>query len=190
MPRILVFAGSTRRESYNKKLSKVAAQAVTKAGGEVTWIDLKDYEMPLYNGDLEEEQGIPANARKLKELFKAHQGMLISCPEYNSSITPLLKNTIDWLSRKEKDEPSLAVFNGKVAGLVSASPGALGGLRSLVTVRSLLGNIGVIVLPIQVAVGKADQAFNSDGALKDPSQQASIDKVAHEIVKVSQKLSV
>src|SRR5262245_14759187 len=130
-PRILAFAGATRTESFNKKLVKVVAGQVKDAGADVTTIDLRDYPMPLYDGDLEEQQGLPENAKKLKDLFKSHHGFLISAPEYNSSITGVLKNTIDWVSRPLPGEKRLEAYVGKTALLVAASPGALGGLRGL-----------------------------------------------------------
>ena len=151
--KILAFAGSTRRDSWNKKLLHIAIQSARSAGAQVTLIDLKDFPLPLYDGDLEATAGVPENALKLKELFKSHQGLLLACPEYNSSITAVLKNTLDWVSRPVPDEPPLAAFKGKVVTLISASPGALGGLRGLVHVRAILGNIGCIVLPDQQAVG-------------------------------------
>ena len=146
-PRILAFAGSLRRESFNKKLVPIAAKGARDAGAEVTLIDLADFPLPLFDQDLEARQGMPENGKKLKQLFIDHDGLLIASPEYNSSITAVLKNTIDWVSRPAPDEPSLVAFRSKVATLMSASPGALGGLRRLVHVRSILGNIGVIVLP-------------------------------------------
>jgi len=187
-PKILAFAGSTRKESFNKKLVKIAAEGARSAGAEVTYVDLRDLPMPLYDGDLETEQGIPENAKKLKELMVAHDGFLISAPEYNSSITGVLKNTIDWTSRPVTNEPPLACFAGKVVSLMSASPGALGGLRGLVTVRSILSNIRVIVLPDQVAVPKAHEAFDSDGKLKDAKQQASIEALGRDLVVTLAKL--
>ena len=146
-PRILACAGSTRRESFNKKLVAIAAQGAREAGAEVTLIDLKDFPLPLFDQDLEAEQGMPENGKKLKKLFIDHDGLLIASPEYNSSFPAILKNAIDWVSRPAPGEPSLVAFRGKVATLMSASPGALGGLRGLVHVRSILGNLGVIVLP-------------------------------------------
>jgi NAD(P)H-dependent FMN reductase len=112
----------------------------------------------------------------------------LSCPEYNRSITAVLKNTIDWVSRPQPGEPSLAAFNGKVATLMSASPGALGGLRGLVTVRSILGNINVIVLPEQIAVSKAHEAFNADGTLKDAKQQAGIESLGQRLAEFLKKV--
>ena len=129
MPRILAFAGSTRRESFNKKLVAIAAQGAREAGAEVTLIDLKDFPLPLFDQDLEAEQGMPEIGKKLKKLFIDHDGLLIASPEYNSSFPAVLKNAIDWVSRPAPGEPSLVAFRGKVATLMSASPGALGGLR-------------------------------------------------------------
>ncbi|HEY4233838.1 MAG TPA: NAD(P)H-dependent oxidoreductase [Lacipirellulaceae bacterium] len=174
-PRILAFAGSARRDSFNKKLVAIAAGGAKQAGADVTLIDLADYELPLFNQDLEAEKGLPEKAIALKKLFIEHQGLLVSCPEYNSSITPLLKNTIDWVSRQAPGEGGLAAYKGKVATLISASPGALGGIRGLVTVRSILGNIGVVVLPAQIAVPTAHQAIGENGRLKDEKMQASIE---------------
>jgi NAD(P)H-dependent FMN reductase len=176
-PRILAFAGSARKESYNKKLIRIAVRAAQAAGAEVTLIDLKDYPLPIMDEDLEKESGAPANALKLKKLFVEHDGLMIAAPEYNSSITPLLKNTIDWVSRPAPGEPALVAYTGKGAILMSASPGALGGLRSLVHVRSILGNIGVIVLPEQIAVSRAFEAFNPDGTLKDAKLQAGVENL-------------
>src|SRR5271155_4219405 len=174
-PRILAFAGSTRRESFNKKLVAIAAKGAREAGAEVTLIDLKDFPLPLFDQDLEAEQGMPDNGTKLKKLFIDHDGLLIATPEYNSSFPAVLKNAIDWVSRPAPGEPSLVGFRSKVATLMSASPGALGGLRALVHVRSILGNIGVIILPDQIAVAQAHEAFHADGSLKDPKQQAGIE---------------
>src|SRR5271170_655741 len=190
-PKILAFAGSTRKDSFNKKLVKIAADAARAAGAEVTYLDLRDIPMPLYDGDLEAEQGLPENAKKFKAMLMAHDGFLISAPEYNSSISAVLKNAIDWASRPAAaGEAPLACFAGKVVALMSASPGALGGLRGLVTVRSLLSNIQVIVLPNQVAVSKAHEAFGPDGKLKDPKQQASIEALARDLVGIVVKIKI
>lgn len=187
-PKILAFAGSARKESFNKKLIRVAANAAQSAGAEVTLIDFRDLEMPLYDGDLEAEKGFPENVKKFKALLLAHDGLLISAPEYNSSITPLLKNAIDWASRAEAGEEPLACFKNKTAALLSASPGALGGLRGLVTLRMMLGNIQVLVLPRQFALSKADDAFHPDGALKDARAQKSAEAVANDLVKILKQL--
>lgn len=176
-PRILAFAGSLRKDSYNKKLLRIAADGAQEAGAAVTLVDLKDFPLPLFDQDLEDAEGMPEPARRLKRLFIEHDGLLISAPEYNSSITAVLKNAIDWVSRREGDEPPLIAYKGKAAALTSASPGALGGIRGLVHVRSILGNIGVIVLPEQVAIPKAHEALAPDGTLKDPKQQASVKNI-------------
>jgi chromate reductase len=186
--RILAFAGSTRTDSYNKKLVRIAADAAREEGGDVTLIDLRDFAMPLYDGDLEEREGLPEKCKELKALFLAHQGLLLSCPEYNSSITGVLKNAIDWVSRPAPDEKPLECFRDKVCGLMAASPGALGGLRGLVHVRAILGNIGTLVLPDQVAIMKAADAFDGDGKLKDGKQDASVRKLAASVVRVAGKL--
>lgn len=188
LPRILAFAGSTRNESFNKKLAQIAAKGAREAGAEVTVIDLKDYPLPLFDQDLEAADGLPENAMKLKKLFLDHHGFVIASPEYNSSITAVLKNTLDWISRPTPGEPSLAAFRGKVASLVSASPGALGGLRGLVHLRAILGNIGVIVLPDQIAVPKAHEAFDGEGSLKDAQQQANVQSLGKKLAETVRKL--
>jgi NAD(P)H-dependent FMN reductase len=186
--RILVFAGSARRASWNKKLARAAARSAEEAGAAVTLLDLAEYPMPLYEGDLEEREGLPERARAFKQVLADHPGWILACPEYNSSITPLLKNSIDWATRSEEGKGTLAVFQGKVAGLVSTSPGALGGLRGLVTVRSILSNIGVLVVPEQVAVPKAPEAFTEDGQLVDPKHAKQIDGVVRRVIEVAGRL--
>ncbi len=182
-PKVLVLAGSAREASLNRRLARLGAAAVEKAGGTVTLWELRDHPLPLYDGDLEAKEGVPENARRLKAAFLAHRGLLLACPEYNSSISGLLKNAIDWVSRKEGSEAPLACFDGKVAALCSASPGALGGLRGLVTVRSILGSIRVLVLPDQLAIMKAHEAFGEDGTLKDAAQRDSLDRLAAALVR-------
>lgn len=188
VPRIVAFAGSTRKDSFNKKLVKVAIAGARAAGAAVTEIDLGDLPMPLYDGDLEEAEGLPVGARRFREALLANDGLLIASPEYNSSISGVLKNAIDWASRPQPGEKPLACFAGKVASLMSASPGALGGLRGLATVRSILGNIGVIVLPDQVAVPRAHEAFGPDGVLLDEKQRRSVERLGSELARVLGKL--
>ena len=188
-PKILAFAGSTRTDSFNKKLVKIAATGAMEGGADVTVIDLRDFAMPLYDGDLEQQQGLPSNAKKLKDLMLSHQGFLISAPEYNSSISGVLKNTIDWVSRPSAGEESLACFKGKVAGIMSASPGGLGGLRGLVHVRAILENISVLVIPDQIAVSKAHEVFNADGTLKDKKQEDQVKRIGSNVAKLLLKLS-
>ncbi|MBV9464095.1 MAG: NAD(P)H-dependent oxidoreductase [Verrucomicrobiae bacterium] len=188
MVRILAFAGSTRRDSYNKKLIAVGVEGAKKAGAEVTLIDLRDFPLPLYDGDLEQEKGLPPNAAKLRDLLKSHAGLLIASPEYNSSITGVLKNTIDWTTRSEEKEGTLDAYHGKVAGLLSASPGGLGGLRGLVHVRAILGNIGVLVIPEQSAVSSADEAFDENGALRDAKKAESVRRVGARLAELLKRI--
>jgi NAD(P)H-dependent FMN reductase len=187
-PRILAFAGSLRKGSYNKQLVKIAVAGAEAAGAQVTHIDLRDYPLPIFDQDLERDEGMPANGRKLKDLFLANEGLLLACPEYNSSISGVLKNTIDWVSRREGDEAPLACYAGKVAAIMSASPGALGGLRGLVTVRSILGNIQVTVLPDQIAISKANEAFTPDGSLADEAKQKTVTAIGDKLAKTLAKL--
>lgn len=174
-PRILAFGGSLRRESWNQKLAAVAAAGAREAGAEVTLLSLRDFPLPVFDEDLEAAGGMPENAKQLKALFREHHGLIIASPEYNSSVTAALKNAIDWISRTEsKEESPLSVLAGKTAILCAASPGALGGLRGLVHLRAILGNIGITVLPDQIALGKSYEAFNPDASLTDPAQQTRI----------------
>lgn len=184
----MAFSGSCRTGSYNQKLVQIAADGARKAGAEVTIISLGDYELPLFNEDLE-KAGEPENAQKLKLIFEEHDGLLISCPEYNSSITPLLKNTIDWVSRPSEGKPPLFAYTGKVAGLMAASPGALGGLRGLVHVRAILGNIGVTVVANQTAISRAFEAFDNDGNLNDEKQQNTVLDIGSTVANFARDLS-
>ena len=190
MPRILAFAGSLRKDSYNKTLVKIAVEGARDAGADLTEIDLRDYPMPILDQDDEAERGKPEAAKKLKAMMIEHDGFLIACPEYNSSITAVLKNTIDWVSRPDEgDAPGgLPAFRGKVVSLMSASPGALGGLRGLVHVRAILGSIGCIVLPDQVAIAKAHEAFDDSGALKNEKRHASIRALGETLANTLTKL--
>jgi NAD(P)H-dependent FMN reductase len=189
-PRILAFAGATRTSSWNKKLIRVGAESVRRAGGEATLIDLRNVAMPLYDGDLEKQEGLPAGARELKRLMLEHDGFLISAPEYNSSISAVLKNAIDWVSRPQPDEPSAVAFRGKVAALLAASPGNLGGIRGLFTVRQVLTTLGTLVIPTQFGLARANEAFDEDGSLKDAGQQKTVDTVASELVRIVGRLKV
>jgi chromate reductase len=167
---ILAFSGSIRAGSVNTRLLHVVAGAARDAGAEVTVADLTDYDMPIFNEDLEKAHGLPESVKAFKDLLKAHDGLLIASPEYNSSFSPLLKNAIDWASRPREGETPLQCFRGKVAGLVAASPGYFGGYRGLQQVRYVLGNIGVVVLPDMFSLPNAFDAFNEDGSLKDERQ--------------------
>lgn len=192
MARILVFSGSARKASLNKKLARVAAEAARAAGGEVTLIDLDDYPMPVYHGDLEASEGMPENARKLRALFLEHDALLIASPENNQSITALLKNVIDWLSRDIGDgkgvNNGLAPYRGKVAGLMNATPGPYGGVRHLYHLRQVLSGLQMIVLPNQVQLAHADEAFGPDGALVDERMVRAVNTLAKALVEMAGKL--
>lgn len=187
-PRILVFAGSSRVSSYNKRLARLAAERIAQLGGRPTFIDLRDHPMPLYDGDLETSQGLPENALVLRRGLANHDGLLIASPEYNGFITPLLTNTLDWLSRPHEGESGLELFKGKYAAVVSASPGGLGGLRSLALVRQLLTNLGVTVLADQLAVARASEAFDDQGRLADTAQGEKLDAICGRLVETLRSL--
>jgi len=191
MARILAFAGSARRDSLNKKLARAAAQFAREAGAEATFVDLDDYPIPLYHGDLEAASGMPENALRLRELFLANDGLLVASPENNSSLSALLKNTIDWLSRDLGDgkgeRSGLAPWRGKVAGLMAASPGAFGGVRALPHLRQVLSTLGVTVLGSQVAVPKADGAFAADGSIADERVARSVRSLAAAVADLARR---
>lgn len=181
-PKILAFAGSLRKDSLNKKLVKIAMRGAQEAGADVTYIDLKDYPLPIYDQDIEDSEGLPENALKLKDLMSKNDGFLISCPEYNSSLSGVFKNTIDWISRMAKpDEIYLCNFIDKAVGLMSASPGQLGGLRGLVHARAIFSNIFSFVLPYQKSISLADKAFDEMGNLKDPKAQLDVMKIGKDL---------
>jgi NAD(P)H-dependent FMN reductase len=183
-PKVLCFAGSLRQDSLNKKLARQACEFATAAGAEATFIDLKEYPLPIYDGDIEAASGLPENAVKIKELMEGHDAFLIACPEYNSSITAALKNAVDWASRPAPGEKNLQCFTGKVTGLLSASPGALGGMRGLVVVRLLLSNIGVIVVPEQHSISKANEAFDQGGKIIDEKNKQSVERVVQSVIAI------
>lgn len=183
--KILAFAGSLRKGSYNKQLVRFAADLARKTGAEVTELDLADHPLPVFDEDLEARDGVHPTALRLKKLFRTHDAFLIASPEYNSSLSAALKNLIDWLSRPVEGEPPLACFKGKTAALFAASPGALGGLRGLVHLRAILGNIGVLLLADQLAVGKADEAFAPDGSLANPKTAALVKSIVDELLRVA-----
>ena len=183
LPRILAFSGSARRESLNKKLLKVVVDAVRAEGAEVTAIDLQDFPMPLYHGDLEDAEGMPEHAKRLLKLIVEHEGLLIASPEYNSQMTPLLKNSIDWCTRADENP-----FQGKVVAVVSASPGMFGGIRSMTLARQLLTHLGAHVVPVQCILPQADKAFDEQGGLKEERHLKSVKSVARALVSVATKL--
>lgn len=187
-PRILALAGSLRAGSYNRRVLAVAADGARAAGADVTGIDLRDFPLPVYDADLESASGLPEAALALKKRFRAAEGILVASPEYNSAISGTLKNVFDWVSRPAPGEKPLACFKGKVAALCAASPGALGGIRGLASVRVVLGNLGVVLLPDQVALPKAAEAFDAEGGLVDPARRKSLMELGAALARATRAL--
>jgi len=185
--RLLFLAGSAREGSFNKTLARLAHDVAEANGIAATLADLGDYPMPIYDGDLEARDGPPENARKLKALMAVHHGIFIACPEYNASITPLLKNSLDWVSRvRDAGEAPLAVYKTRVFALGSASPGALGGFRSAMAVRQTLElGVGALVLPDQIAVSRAGDAFDENGHLKDKAVMGVLKTVVEKLARAA-----
>src|SRR5262245_51288442 len=183
-PKVLVFAGSIRSGSYNARLAARAARELMLAEAEVTLISLVDYPMPLYDGNLEAASGPPEYAHKLKRLMCGHQGVFIASPEYNASITPLLKNTLDWVSRvRDAKEPPLAAYKNRVFALGAASNGTYGGMRSLLALRQVLEiGCGALVIPEQVAVREAASAFDEADQIKDERAAGLLKAAVHRLV--------
>ena len=184
--RLLFFAGSTREGSFNRKLAALAHHIASANGVEAVLVELKDYPMPFYNGDLEAKEGVPERARAFKALLAEYQGVFIASPEYNSSVAPLLKNTLDWVSRVKDDEPD--VFRSRVFAISGASPGYYGAMRSLLHLRQILEiGLGASVIPQQIAVPRAMDAFEGDGSLKDKAQQTLCKKVVEALAVAARK---
>jgi NAD(P)H-dependent FMN reductase len=191
MTQLLVFAGSTRQNSFNRRLAKVAADLARTAGASVTLLELSELDIPLYNAD-QEAQGTPPDVLRLKQMMDDHPAWIICSPEYNGSYTALLKNTLDWASSPVKGHAVWAdankPFAGKVVGLLSASPGALGGLRSLGHLCPMLMALQCWVCPQQFALGRAGEAFDETGQLKNPAHQSSVAGVVDQVLWASRKL--
>ena len=189
--RLLFFAGSTREGSYNKKLAWLAHRIAEANGIEGVLVDLKEYPMPLYDADLEKAEGPPQAAREFKALLGEYEGVFIASPEYNASITPLLKNTIDWVTRvRAQGETGLEVFQSRVFAIGGASPGYYGGMRSLLMLRQILAvGTGALVIPQQIALPRAAAAFEEDGSLKDEAQQKLCTDVVEALAIAARKLA-
>ncbi len=187
--KILAFAGSTGTLSLNKRLVSHAAQLAQQLGAEVKIIDLKNYPLPLYDSDLEKESGVPENALAIRAMMMDSNGILLSCPEYNSAISGVLKNTIDWVSRPVPDQMALAAFTGKTAALLAASPSRLGGIRALASVRSILSSLGMIVIPKQYGLGSAKNAFDENNTLIDESAHRGVSAVVEQLIHVTKGLN-
>jgi NAD(P)H-dependent FMN reductase len=191
-PKILVFAGSIRTGSFNARLAALAVKELTLAEADVTHISLQDYPLPIYDNDTEVKSGFPYNAVKLKRMMTAHHGVFIVSPEYNASVTPLLKNAIDWVSRvREKDEPPLTAYKNRVFAFGSASPGPYGGQRSLLALRQILAvGCGALVLPEHISVAHADKAFNDMDELVDARAMSALKNALQKLVEMSRVLMV
>ncbi len=190
IPKILIIPGSIRTKSHNARLAALAAKELTLADAEVSQISLLDYPLPLYDADHDMISGPPPNAVKLKKAMTAHHGVFITSPEYNASISPLVKNMIDWVSRvRERGETPYAAFHGRVFALGAASTDVFGGVRGLLTLRQVLElGCGALVIPEQVAVGNAEQAFDEMDNLKDARCAAALKALARRLVEVAQQI--
>mgnify|MGYP001140635802 CR=1 FL=1 len=189
MTKLLAFSGSLRKQSYNQSIVIAAAEGARKAGAEVTVVHLNDYLAPMFNEDDEAANGMPKTARALKELMLAADGFLIATTEYNSGYSAALKNAIDWASRKEEGESPLQAFKGKTATLMAASPGGLGGIRALVPLRMLLGNIGMYVHPTQQAIGGVSNLINEQGEVSDEATLKKLHSLGEQAVTFTQALA-
>lgn len=177
-PRILAFAGSLREHSYNKRVVRTAMRGAKNAGAEVNYIDLRDFPMPIYNGDDHAKNGFDPNASRLQKLLSEYDGLLIACPEYNGSLSGALKNTIDWASRASDEYKMGEVFNGKVAAIMTASPGGFGGVRCLGHLRTVLSILGINVLPSEIAVGKVHEMYDGDALeMTNEKMKESLEKL-------------
>ncbi len=176
-PNVLLFSGSTRKDSVNKKLILAAADVAKKEKANVTVIDLKNYPMPLYDGDVESEKGLPQNAEKLRKLMIESQVIVISTPEYNASVSGVLKNAIDWASRAPGAKFSKEAFEGKTFVLLSASPSSAGGVKAKGHLSEIIQVLGGKVYPDSFSLPKGHDAFNQDGKLKDPKKEQQLAKV-------------
>ncbi len=186
--KLMVFAGSLRKDSYNKQLARILAEAAKKQGAEVNYIELNDYPLPLFNEDDEANEGIHPNALTLKKMMNEADGFLITSPEYNGSYSGVLKNMIDWASRQAEGEGILESFKNKYAAIFATSPGAFGGLRGLSQLRLLLSGIGTTILADQIAIPKAGDAFDDNGQLVSEKRQQSIERVVARLVETIAKL--
>lgn len=186
--KLMVFAGSLRKDSYNKQLARILADAAKRQGAEVNYVELNDYPLPLFNEDDEASEGIHPNALTLKKMMNEADGFLITSPEYNGSYSGVLKNMIDWASRQAEGEGILESFKNKYAAIFATSPGAFGGLRGLSQLRLLLSGIGTTILADQIAIPKAGDAFNDDGQLVSEKRQQSVERVVTRLVDTIAKL--
>ncbi len=185
-PSILAFSGSLRRESFNQRIVALAGGMAVERGAHVDVISLRDYPIPVFNQDDEDTAGVPAEARAFRQELMAHDGFIVGCPEYNSSITAALKNAIDWATRaKAEGEGPLDCFRGKPVALTAASPGGFGGLRGLDHVRELLGNLGCHVVPGMVAIPSVHEALDAEGQLTNDRARGSLESLMDTLVRTT-----
>jgi NAD(P)H-dependent FMN reductase len=190
-PKILVFAGSIRTGAYSGKTADAATRELALQGADVTRISLADYPLPIMDQDLEAEKGVPENAYKLARHIAAHDGLLIASPEYNSSIPPLLKNTIDWVSRIHKDGGRpFRPYSGKIAALCSSSDGNFAGARGLYHLRAVLMNCGVEIITPQCSVPRAQDAFDENGEFKDEQLRRRMETVVRTLIERAKMMSL
>jgi len=188
MPKILAIAGSYREHSYNKRVLAIAAEGARSAGGEVTVIDLRDFPMPVYDADMQENGAFEANALRLQDVMNEHDGFLIASPEYNGSIPGGLKNAIDWTSRANDKYKMYEPVKGKTAALITASPGQFGGLRCMAHLRGIFTIMGVNVVPAEIAVTFVGQKFEGDGAgMTDEKTKSLLEGLGASLIKSLQK---
>ena len=187
--KILIIPGSLRTGSLNAKLAAAAAQEFVRAGADVTRISLGDFPLPIYDGDLQTKSGVPKNAINLKRMMSAHHGVLMVTPEYNSSVPPLVKNTIDWLTRvQDAHETRGQVFRERAFAIAAASEGRLGGTRCLAALRLILSACHATVIPNQLALSFADQAYDDMDRLKHPGDIEALNALVRQLIDVSQHM--
>ena len=184
--RVLAMSGSARMGSLNQRLLNVAVQGALAAGAKVTVVSLSDFPLPFFDSELEQEQGVPANALDLQKLFSEHDALLVASPDYNGGYTALLKNTIDWMSRPTTEKVSgMALFANKPTAVISASPGPMGGIRSMLAMRGVLEKLGAVLIPQTFTLGVAHLAFAENGQLTNPQVEGEVKAVGAALVKVS-----
>jgi chromate reductase, NAD(P)H dehydrogenase (quinone) len=187
--KILVIPGSIRTGSHNARLAAQAAYEFAQAGADVTRLSLSDFSLPIYDGDLQARSGVPKNAINLKRMMAAHHGILLVTPEYNSSVPPLLKNTIDWVSRvQDLHEARAQVFRERPFAIAAASEGRLGGTRALAALRLILSALQATVIPNQLALSFADQAYDDMDRLKNPADSEMLKALVRQLIDVSQRM--
>ena len=187
--KILVIPGSLRTGSLNARLAAAAAHQFVQAGAEVTRISLADFPLPLYDGDLQSKSGVPKNAINLKRMIGAHHGVLIVTPEYNASVPPLVKNTIDWVTRvQDAHETRGQVFRGRAFAIAAASESRLGGMRALAALRLILSACHATVIPNQLALSFAEQAYDEMDRLKLSADIEALKALVRQLIDVSQRM--